>query len=73
MLCRKFELIPTSIFQVMAILRKCQNYSQTDKSHLTTHDTVYYSTRPLIGFILKQLQKFVTKSNFDQNHLKLFT
>ena len=25
MLCRKFELIPTSIFQVMAILRKCQN------------------------------------------------
>ena len=25
MLCRKFEPIPTSIFQVMAILRKCQN------------------------------------------------
>ena len=25
MLCRKFELILTSIFQVMAILRKCQN------------------------------------------------
>ena len=25
MLCRKFELIPTSIFEVMTILRKCQN------------------------------------------------
>ena len=25
MLCSKFEVIPTSIFQVMAILRKCQN------------------------------------------------
>ena len=25
MLCRKFEPIPTLIFQVMAILRKCQN------------------------------------------------
>ena len=25
MLCNKFELIPTSIFQVMAILRKLQN------------------------------------------------
>ena len=23
MLCSKFELIPTSIFQVMAVLRKC--------------------------------------------------
>ena len=26
MLCRKFELILTSIFQVKAILRKCQNF-----------------------------------------------
>ena len=25
MLCRKFEPIPTLTFQVMAILRKCQN------------------------------------------------
>ena len=26
MLCSKFELIPTSIFRVTAILRKCQNF-----------------------------------------------
>ena len=29
MLCSKFELIPTSIFQVMAILRKHQNSENT--------------------------------------------
>ena len=28
MLCSKFELIPTSIFRVMAILRKCQNFEK---------------------------------------------
>ena len=28
MLCKKFELIPTSIFQVMAILRKRQNFEK---------------------------------------------
>ena len=28
MLCRKFELISTSIFQVMAILRKRQNFEK---------------------------------------------
>ena len=28
MLCSKFELIPTSIFRVMAILRKRQNFEK---------------------------------------------
>ena len=28
MLCSKFELIPTSIFQVTATLRKCQNFEK---------------------------------------------
>ena len=28
MLCSKFELIPTSIFRVMANLRKCQNFEK---------------------------------------------
>ena len=28
MLCSKFELIPTSIFQVTAILRKCLNFEK---------------------------------------------
>ena len=28
MLCSKFELIPTSIFRVTAILRKCQSFEK---------------------------------------------
>ena len=32
MLCSKFEVIPTSIFRVTAILRKRQNF---EKSHCT--------------------------------------
>ena len=28
MLCSKFEVIPTSIFQVTVILRKCQNFEK---------------------------------------------
>ena len=53
MLCRKFELIPTQIFRVMAIKKICQNLK----------NTLYYSP----CFFLKMAQKspriFITFSD----------
>ena len=39
MLCSKFEVIPTSIFQVMAILRKRQSFQKIPKAILKTNNT----------------------------------
>ena len=39
MLCSKFEVIPTSIFQVMAILRKRQSFKKIPKAILNTNNT----------------------------------
>ena len=37
MLCRKFELIPTSIFRVMAILKKYDSWYHINKSIVTVY------------------------------------
>ena len=39
MLCRKFELIPTSILQVTPILRKRQSFQKIPKAILNTNNT----------------------------------
>ena len=38
-LCRKFELIPTSIFQVTPILRKRQSFQKIPKAILNNNNT----------------------------------
>ena len=48
-LCRKFELIPTSIFRVTTILRKCQNFEKI---------TVLYIAQGFFQKMAPKLQKF---------------
>ena len=54
MLCSKFELIPTSIFRVMAILRKHQNFEKNPC-------TIVHGFFKKMG--LKSLKNFITFSD----------
>ena len=62
MLCSKFELIPTSIFRVMAILRKHQNFEKNPC-------TIVQGLLSDFGATLKNRKKFKS----DRNQLKLST